>query len=177
MEMIVAAIEKAIEVPLVDAIGFFFCTLAGVFVNWLYKCRREGITLSSYSRESIKQTVVVVASAIAAFITTLIVEPGVGKISYFAIGIAADSMLNKPVMPLAVRTALDRMATLQNGGNPDVVDSAYSDNSVNPTSSAGVQHDPETVAVVTRTAIEEIGKNFVTGDLTPKAESKLNNGA
>ena len=176
MEMIVAAIEKAIEVPLVDAIGFFFCTLAGVFVNWLYKCRREGITLSSYSRESIKQTLVVVASAIAAFITTLIVEPGVGKISYFAIGIAADSMLNKPVMPLAVRTALDRMATLQNGGNPDVVDSANSGNSVNPTPTDGVR-DAETVAVVTRTAIEEIGKNFVTGDLTPKAESKLNNGA
>lgn len=176
MEMIVAAIEKAIEVPLVDAIGFFFCTLAGVFVNWLYKCRREGITLSSYSRESIKQTLVVVASAIAAFITTLIVEPGVGKISYFAIGIAADSMLNKPVMPLAVRTALDRMATLQNGGNPDVVDSSNSGNSVNPTPTNGM-HDAEAVATVTRTAIEEIGKNFVTGDLTPKAESKLNNGA
>lgn len=175
MEMIVAAIEKAIEVPLVDAIGFFFCTLAGVFVNWLYKCRREGITMSSYSRESIKQTFVVVTSAIAAFITTLIVEPGVGKISYFAIGIAADSMLNKPVMPLAVRTALDRMAVLQNGGNPDDVPS-YSGNSVNLTPTDGV-HDAEAVAAVARTAIEEIGKNYVTGELTPKAESKLNNSA
>lgn len=174
MEMIVAAIEKTIEVPLVDAIGFFFCTLAGVMVNWLYKCRREGITMSSYSRESIGQTIVVMASAIAAFITTLIVEPGVGKISYFAIGIAADSMLNKPVMPLAVRTALDRMATLQNGGNPDDVP-ANSGNSVNPTSTDGV-HDAEAVATVARTAIEEIGKNYVTGQLTPKAESKLSNG-
>ena len=119
MSVIIDSIEKMIEIPLEDAIGFFFCTLAGVIVNWIYKCQREGVTLKSYSTDSIHRTLLVLGSAVAAFITTLIVEPGVGKITYFALGIAADSMLNKPPMPLPVRAALDRIATLQSGGNPD----------------------------------------------------------
>lgn len=175
MDMIVEAIEKVIEVPLVDALGFFLCTLAGVLVNWIYKCRREGITIRSYTSESVKSTMLVFGSAVAAFITTLIVEPGVGKISYFAIGIAADSMLNKPPMPLAVRTALDRIAVLQNGGNPDDPNTPVSDKP-DLVAVVGV-HDSEAIDHAARVAVEEVGKNFVTGELTPKAQSNLNNGA
>lgn len=174
MSVVVDAIEKLIEIPIVDALGFFFCTLAGVVVNWIWKCKREGITIKSYTTDSLKSTFIVFGSAFAAFVTTLIIEPGVGKATYFAIGIAADSMMNKPPMPLVVRTALDRIATLQNGGNPDDPNTPIVDrpdlNSV-----VGV-HESEAIDDAARIAVEAVGKTYVTGELTPKAQSNLNNG-
>lgn len=156
MEWFVKAIEKAIEIPLDDAFGFFFCTLAGVIVNWIWKCKKEGIKLSSYWLDDVKSTFWVFAGAFAAFLTTVVIEPGVGKATYFAIGIAADSMIGKPPMPMAVRTALERLqASAENAATPVIVDSH----------GAGMSNVP-TVESSTADAIAEIGKAYV-GSVPP----------
>lgn len=158
MEFLIKSIENAIEIPLDSAGGFFICTLAGVIVNWIWKCKREGIKLSSYWLDDVKGTVLVFAGAVAAFITTVILEPGVGKATYFAIGIAADSMIGKPPMPLAVRTALEKIEAAQNemGNSPSII--------VPP----GVLKPNATAAAVEHAA-EQVGKNYVAGVPTTKA--------
>lgn len=161
MEFLVKSIEKMIEIPLEDAGGFFFCTLAGVIVNWIWKCKREGIKLGSYWLDDFKGTFWVFAGAIAAFITTVILEPGVGKATYFAIGIAADSMIGKPPLPLDVRVALTKMQDAQNEmANPSII---LPDGMRGPdTTSASIEH-----------AIEKIGQNYVAGVTTGKADAAV----
>lgn len=117
MEWIIKAIEKAIEVPLDDAFGFFFCTVAGVIVNWIWKCKKDGIKLSAYWLDDVRSTFWVFAGALAAFLTTVIIEPGVGKATYFAIGIAADSMIGRPPLPMAVQTEIARLQTSETNAN------------------------------------------------------------
>lgn len=162
MEFLVKSIEKMIEIPLEDAGGFFFCTLAGVIVNWIWKCKREGIKLGSYWLDDVKGTAWVFAGAIAAFITTVILEPGVGKATYFAIGIAADSMIGKPPLPLDVRVALTKMQDAQNemGNSPSII--------VPP----GLLKPDDTAAAVEH-AIEKIGQNYVAGVTTGKADAAV----
>lgn len=109
MEWFIKAIEKVTEVPLDDAFGFFFCTVAGVIVNWIWKCKKDGIKLSAYWLDDVQSTFWVFAGAFAAFLTTVIIEPGVGKATYFAIGIAADSMIGSPPLPKSVQTEIARL--------------------------------------------------------------------
>uniref|UniRef100_A0AB39CDM1 Holin n=1 Tax=Pseudomonas phage HRDY3 TaxID=3236930 RepID=A0AB39CDM1_9VIRU len=160
MEFLIKSIEKVIEVPLEDAVGYFFCTLCGVLISWIYKCRREGIKMGSYWLENVWASVGVISGAIAAFLLTIITEPGVGKITYLAIGMAADSMLNKPPLPLAVRTAMEKIEAAQNemGNSGSVV--------VPP----GVRRPDDTAAAVEHAA-EKVGKNYVAGVPTGKADS------
>lgn len=122
MEWIIKAIEKAIEVPLDEAFGFFFCTVAGVIVNWIWKCKKDGIKLSAYWLDDVQSTFWVFAGALAAFLTTIIIEPGVGKATYFAIGIAADSMIGSPPLPKSVQTELARLK--ENAENANQTNSA-----------------------------------------------------
>lgn len=172
MSFIIDSIEKVIEVPLEDACGFLFCTIAGVIVNWLYKCKREKIQVKAYWTENLKSSGFAIAGALAAFITTLIIEPGVGKATYFAIGIASDSMLNKPPLPAAVKIALERLEALQNGRNPNV--NSTVDNVAVPLQPNGV-HDSEGIDAATRNAVAEVGKHFASGDITAKADSEKSN--
>lgn len=166
MEFIIKAIEKVIEVPLEDAVGFFFCTLCGVLISWIYKCRKEGIKMSSYWLENIGSSMGVFGAALAAFLLTIISEPGVGKITYLAIGMAADSMLNKPPMPMAVKVALDKIEAVQNAADPD-----------NPSmfTPASVRAANEQSAAIDN-AVEQVGKNYVVGVPTGKADSESGNG-
>lgn len=117
MEWIISAIEKAIEIPLDQAFGFFFCTAAGVIVNWIWKCKKDGIKLADYWLDDVRSTLWVFAGAFAAFLTTVIIEPGVGKATYFAIGIAADSMINRPPLPASVQTEITRLQTSEANAN------------------------------------------------------------
>lgn len=161
MEFLIKSIEKVIEVPLEDALGYFFCTLCGVLISWIYKCRREGIKMGSYWLENVWASVGVISGAIAAFLLTIITEPGVGKITYLAIGMAADSMLNKPPLPLAVRTAMEKIEAAQNEmgyGAPSAI--------VPP----GVLKPNETAAAVEH-ATAKVGKTYVAGVPTGKADS------
>lgn len=160
---IVAILEKLIEVPLDEAIGYFICTLSGVAVNWLWKCKREGIKVFSYWRENLAASFGVVAGALAAFLTTIILEPGVGKATYFAIGIAADAMLNKPPLPLAVRTALARLETLQEELNEK--------GNVAVAGAAGGLPIAEVADAIAANAVAEVEKRFVAGEPAGKAES------
>ena len=160
MEFLIKSIEKVIEVPLEDAVGYFFCTLCGVLISWIYKCRREGIKMGSYWLENVGASLGVISGAIAAFLLTIITEPGVGKITYLAIGMAADSMLNKPPLPLAVRAAMEKIEAAQNemDNTPAII--------VPP----GVLKPDPTAAAVEH-AIEKVGKNYVAGQPTGKADS------
>lgn len=166
MEFFINSIEKVIGVPLDDAFGFFFCTLCGVLISWIYKCRKEGIKLSSYWLENIGSSLGVFGAAIAAFLLTIISEPGVGKITYLAIGMAADSMLNKPPLPMAVKVALDKIEAVQNAADPD-----------NPSivTPASVRADNEQSAACAH-AVEQIGKNYTVGVPTGKTDPESGNG-
>lgn len=86
--------------------AYFLCLVAGILVNWIWKCKRENIHLLKYWTENPGFTVLSILGAVAAFFTTMIVEPGLGKQTYFAMGIACDSLLNKPPLPLSVQKAL-----------------------------------------------------------------------
>ena len=160
MEFLIKSIEKVIEVPLDDAVGYFFCTLCGVLISWIYKCRREGIKMGSYWLENVGASIGVIGGAIAVFLLTIISEPGVGKITYLAIGMAADSMLNKPPLPLAVRVAMEKIEAAQNemGSGPSII--------VPP----GVLKPDDTAAAVEH-ATAKVGKNYVAGQPTGKADS------
>lgn len=162
MEFLVKSIEKMIEIPLEDAGGFFFCVLAGVIVNWIWKCKKEGIKLSSYWLDDLKGTVLVFAGAIAVFITTIIIEPGVGKATYFAIGIAADSMIGRPPLPIDVRVALSKIQDAQN----EMV------NSGGIAVPSGV-FTPDPAASAVEHAIEKVGQNYVAGVTTRKADAAV----
>lgn len=160
MEFLIKSIEKVIEVPLDDAVGYFFCTLCGVLISWIYKCRREGIKMGSYWLENIGASLGVIGGAIAVFLLTIISEPGVGKITYLAIGMAADSMLNKPPLPMAVRVAMEKIEAAQNelGNSPTII---VPPGLLKPdTASAAVEH-----------ATEKVGKNYVAGVTTGKADA------
>lgn len=162
MEFLVKSIEKMIEIPLEDAVGFFFCVLAGVIVNWIYKCQREGIKLSSYWLDDVKGTVLVFATAFAAFLTMIIIEPGIGKATYFALGIAADSMIGKPPMPLAVRVALTKIEAAQHEmANPSII-------------LPDGMREPDTTGAAIEHAIEKVGQNYVAGVTTGKADAAVN---
>ena len=165
MEFIVSAIEKVIEVPLDDAFGFFFCTLCGVLISWIYKCRKEGINVASYWTQNIKSSLGVFGAAIAAFLLTIISEPGVGKITYLAIGMAADSMLNKPPLPTAVRMAIEKIEAVQNASDPNIV-----------TPSDERLLDSESSDRANAHAVAQVGKNYVAGDLTGQTGSEIRNG-
>lgn len=160
MEFIITSIEKAIEVPLDEAFGYFFITLCGVLVSWIYKCRREGIKLSSYWLENVWSSLGVFSAALAAFLVTIITEPGVGKITYLAIGLAADSMLNKPPLPIAVRDALTKIQAVQNENA----------NSTGNVVSPGVLKPDATNAAIEH-AIEKVGRTYVAGVPTGAAKS------
>lgn len=165
MEFIVKAIEKVIEVPLEDAFGFFFCTLCGVIVSWIFKCRREGIKLSSYWLENIGSSLGVFGAAFATFIITIITEPGVGKITYLAIGMAADSMLNKPPLPAAIKVALDKIEAVQNASAP-----------ADPNSTAASVRATNEQSAACAHAVEQIGKNYTVGVLTGQTNPESGNG-
>lgn len=165
MEFIIKSIEKVIEVPLDDAFGFFFCTLCGVLISWIYKCRKEGINITSYWTQNLKSSFGVFGAALAAFLLTIISEPGVGKITYLAIGMAADSMLNKPPLPAAVRVALDKIEAVQHAGNPAGADPANISLRTEHEHDAACDH-----------AIAEIGKNYVAGVTTGKTDTEIRNG-
>lgn len=169
MEHFWALVEKMIEVPLDDASVYLLCTLAGGLVNALYKCRREGIKVSSYWRDNLRSTFAAFAGAMAAFITTIILEPGVGKATYFAIGYMADSIINKPPLPVAVRTALDKLEKLQG----QIDEKTTADNAAVP---VGLQRESDAIVGQAAAATEKIERTFVAGELTDKARSNQGDG-
>lgn len=96
------------DVPPDVALSYFFCMLMGVMVNWLWKCKREKIDPIKYWTHNKAATFYSLVGAVGAFIATIIIEPGLGKQTYFAMGIACDAMLNKPPLPAPVQAALMR---------------------------------------------------------------------
>lgn len=160
MEFLLGSFEKLIEVPLDTAFGYFLCTLCGVLISWIYKCRKEGIKIASYWVDNVKSSIGVFGAAVAAFLLTIISEPGVGKITYLAIGMAADSMLNKPPLPAAVRVALDKIEASQNENAPPPI---YVPDGLRTTDDR---------ADACEHAVAEIGKNYVAGVSTRKADTE-----
>lgn len=108
LEIFEKALLQMFDVPPDVALSYFFCMLMGVMVNWLWKCKREKIDPIKYWTSNKLSTFYSLAGAVGAFIATIIIEPGLGKQTYFAMGIACDAMLNKPPLPAAVQVALQR---------------------------------------------------------------------
>lgn len=108
LEVFEKALLQMFDVPPDVALSYFFCMLLGVMVNWLWKCKREKIDPIKYWTSNKMATFYSLAGAIGAFIATLIIEPGLGKQTYFAMGIACDALLNKPPLPIQVQAALQR---------------------------------------------------------------------
>jgi|SRR5690606_1187699 len=106
MSMIESAIAQLIEVPLDTALAYLLALFAGIVVNWLWKCKREHINPVEYWTINRKASLLSLCGALGAFICTLVLEPNLGKSTYFAIGIACDSMLNKLPLPAAVHQKL-----------------------------------------------------------------------
>lgn len=172
MDFVVRSIEKVIEVPLDEAFGYLFCVFAGIVANWLWKCKREKINVKDYWTDNLISTGYTFAGAIAMYITTLIAEPGVGKIAYFTIGMAADSLLNKPPLPAAVRVALERLENLQNANDTGIVDPTGK--VINPV----VSVPPDGMLVedsiddAARNAVTEAGKHFAGCGVAKQARRK-----
>lgn len=108
LDILEKALLQMFDVPPDVALSYFFCMLMGVMVNWLWKCRREKIDPIKYWTTNKMATFYSLAGAVGAFIATIIIEPGLGKQTYFAMGIACDAMLNKPPLPAPVQAALMR---------------------------------------------------------------------
>lgn len=108
LEILQKALLQLFDVPPETVLTYFFCMLLGVTVNWLWKCKREKIDPIKYWTDNKMSTFYSLAGAIGAFIATMIIEPGLGKQTYFAMGIACDAMLNKPPLPAPVQAALLR---------------------------------------------------------------------
>lgn len=108
LEILQKALLQLFDVPPETALTYFFCMLLGVMVNWLWKCKREKIDPIQYWTHNKMATFYSLAGAVGAFIATIIIEPGLGKQTYFAMGIACDAMLNKPPLPAPVQAALLR---------------------------------------------------------------------
>lgn len=108
LDILEKALLQMFDVPPDVALSYFFCMLLGVTVNWLWKCKREKIDPIAYWTHNKMATFYSLAGAIGAFIATIIIEPGLGKQTYFAMGIACDAMLNKPPLPAPVQAALVR---------------------------------------------------------------------
>lgn len=108
LDILEKALLQMFDVPPDVALSYFFCMMMGVMVNWLWKCRREKIDPIKYWTSNKMATFYSLAGAVGAFIATIIIEPGLGKQTYFAMGIACDAMLNKPPLPVSVQAALTR---------------------------------------------------------------------
>lgn len=107
MEFFLKVFEEVFSQPPDVVLAYFMCMVAGVIVNWIWKCKHEKIDFVQYWTANPGSTILSILGAVAAFITTIIIEPGLGKQTYFAMGIACDSLLNKPPLPLSVQKALD----------------------------------------------------------------------
>lgn len=111
MEILWKALSQLFDVPPDLVLTYFICMMLGVMVNWLWKCKREKIDPIQYWTHNKMATFYSIMGAIGAFIATLIIEPGLGKQTYFAMGIACDAMLNKPPLPAPVQAALERASS------------------------------------------------------------------
>jgi len=166
LDFFVKAIEKVIEVPIDEAVGYLFCTICGVIVSWFYKCRSGNFKLSAYWLEDMRSSLSVIGAAMAGFLITIISEPGVGKITYLALGMAADSMLNKPPLPSAVKVALDKIEAVQNATDPA--------SPPNTTPSCLCPNDEQSAACAL--AVEQVGQNYIGSNPTGKTDSTSGNG-
>lgn len=114
MEFLNSAIIQTIGVPADTALSYFFCLLTGILVNWIWKCKRENIDPIQYWTSNAGSSWLTIFGAFASFITTLIMEPSLGKQTYFAMGVACDAMLNKAPLPISVQAALQQVSSQSN---------------------------------------------------------------
>lgn len=106
MELLKSALSQIFEVPADTALSYFIVMMMGVVTNWIWKCKREKIDPIEYWTANPTNSVLAFFGMVATFLTTMMIEPGLGKASYFAIGIACDSMMVKPPLPATVQAAL-----------------------------------------------------------------------
>lgn len=106
MDFFLKVFQEVFGQPPDVVLAYFMCMVAGVVVNWIWKCKHEKIDFVQYWTANPGSTALSILGAVAAFVTTIIIEPGLGKQTYFAMGIACDSLLNKPPLPLSVQEAL-----------------------------------------------------------------------
>lgn len=86
----------------------FVALLAGVIVNWLIVCRNEKVNIIEYWTEERYGTYTTILGSLIAFISTIFIEPELGTATYFAIGVACDSVLNKLPLPTKVKEELTK---------------------------------------------------------------------
>jgi len=73
----------------------FMSWASGVIVHYIKKCKRDDISFIEYWTSHIDASISSIALGLVAFITTLTNEPNASILTYFGIGYAIDSMINK----------------------------------------------------------------------------------
>ena len=69
--------------------------LSGIISHYVKKCKRDDICFKDYWMDHADASVSSIVLGLVAFATTLINEPNASIITYFGIGYAIDSMVNK----------------------------------------------------------------------------------
>ena len=69
--------------------------MSGVVAHYVKKCKRDDICFRDYWMSHMDASVSSIVVGLIALITTLVNEPNASIITYFGIGYAIDSMINK----------------------------------------------------------------------------------
>lgn len=115
-----------------DLLKNFVALIAGVIINWLIVCRQEKVSLLAYWTEERFGSFSTLIGALITFVAVVYLEPSLGPATYFTIGIACDSVLNKLPLPDKVkenlRLAEEKIHAQENilnriaSGDDDVID-------------------------------------------------------
>ncbi len=115
-----------------DLIKNFVALVIGVIANWLLVCRQEKISILAYWKEERTGSYNTLLGALVTFALVMYMEPNVGPLTYFTIGIACDSVLNKLPLPDSVKQRLrtteekvdvqEKLLSRISDGDDDVVD-------------------------------------------------------